>query len=51
MTQVSQVSSGRYYPLDNEPYMSEGQLAYFKGRLTQRKDELRNKISKSIKKD
>lgn len=50
MTQISQVSSDRYYPLDNEPYMSEGQLAYFKGKLVQRKDELLNRISKSIKK-
>lgn len=50
MTQVSQVSSDRYYPLDNEPYMSEGQLAYFKGKLMQRKDVLRNRISNSIKK-
>lgn len=44
MTQVSQLS------LDNEPYMSEGQLAYFKGKLMQQKDELRNKIHKSINK-
>ncbi|WP_020585339.1 TraR/DksA family transcriptional regulator [Desulfobacter curvatus] len=50
MTQVSQLSSDRYYPLDNEPYMSEGQLAYFKGKLMQRKDELYNRISNSIKK-
>ncbi|NDY73919.1 transcriptional regulator, TraR/DksA family protein [Desulfobacter hydrogenophilus] len=50
MTQVSQVSSNKYSPLDNEPYMSDGQLAYFKGQLMQRKDELRNRISKSIKK-
>jgi DnaK suppressor protein len=49
-TQVSQVSLNSYYPLDDEPYMSEGQLAYFKGKLLQRKDELRNRISKSIKK-
>lgn len=50
MTQVSQLFSDRYYPLDNEPYMSEGQLAYFKGKLMKRKNELRNRISKSIKK-
>ncbi|WP_462269827.1 TraR/DksA family transcriptional regulator [Desulfobacter sp.] len=50
MTQVSQLSSDRYYPLDNEPYMSEGQLAYFKGKLMQRKDELHKNIYKSIKK-
>ena len=49
-TQVSQVSLNSYDSLDNEPYMSEGQLAYFKGKLLQRKDELRNRISKSIKK-
>ena len=49
-TQVSQVSLNRYDSLENEPYMSEGQLAYFKGKLLQRKDELRNRISKSIKK-
>jgi DnaK suppressor protein len=49
-TQVSQVSLNSYYPLDDEPYMSEGQLAYFKGKLLQRKDELCNRISKSIKK-
>ncbi len=36
--------------MDNEPYMSEGQLAYFKGKLLQRKDELHNRISQSIKK-
>jgi len=50
MTQVSQLSSNRYSPLDNEPYMSEGRLAYFKDKLMQRKNELHNKISKSIKK-
>ncbi|NWH03449.1 TraR/DksA family transcriptional regulator [Desulfobacter latus] len=50
MTQVLQLSSDKYYPLDNEPYMSDGQLAYFKCKLMQRKDELRNKISNSIKK-
>lgn len=50
MAQVSQLFSDRYCPLDNEPYMSEGQLAYFKGKLMQRKDELHNRISKSIKK-
>ena len=50
MTQVSQLSSDRHCPLDNEPYMSEEQLAYFKGKLMQRRDELRNRISKSIKK-
>jgi len=50
MTQVSQLSSDRYYPLDNEPYMSDGQLDYFRDKLMQRKDELRNRIAKSIKK-
>jgi len=50
MTQVSQLSSDSYCPLDNEPYMSEGQLAYFKGKLMQRKNELHKRISKSIKK-
>ncbi len=50
MAQALQLSSDRYCPLDNEPYMSDGQLAYFKGKLMQRKDELRNRISKSIKK-
>ena len=50
MTQVSQLFTDKYIPLDNEPYMSEGQLAYFKGKLMQRKDELRSRISKSIKK-
>jgi DnaK suppressor protein len=49
-TQVSQVSLNSYDSLDSEPYMSEGQLAYFKAKLQQRKDELRNRISKSIKK-
>lgn len=49
-TQVSQVSLNSYVSLDNEPYMSEGQLAYFKDKLQQRKDELRNRISQSIKK-
>ncbi|WP_321494451.1 TraR/DksA family transcriptional regulator [uncultured Desulfobacter sp.] len=50
MTQISQLSLDRYIPLDNEPYMSEGQLAYFKDKLMVRKDELRNRISNSIKK-
>lgn len=50
MAQVSQLSSDSYIPLDNEPYMSEGQIAYFKGKLMQRKNELHNKISTSIKK-
>lgn len=50
MTQVSQLSTNKYCNLENEPYMSEGQLAYFKDKLMQRKDELRNKFSKSIKK-
>ena len=50
MAQVSQVSSDSYIPLDNEPYMSEGQLSYFKGKLMQRKSELHNRITKSIKK-
>lgn len=53
MAQVSQLSSNcsdSYCPLANEPYMSEGQLAYFKDKLVQRKNELQNKISKSIKK-
>ena len=50
MAQVSQLSSDRDCPLDNEPYISEEQLAYFKGKLMQRKDELHNRISKSIKK-
>ena len=48
MAQVSQVSSDSYIPLDNEPYMSKGQLAYFKGKLMQRKSELHNRITKSI---
>ena len=50
MTQVSQLSTNKYCNLEDEPYMSEGQLAYFKDKLMQRKDELRNKISKAIKK-
>jgi DnaK suppressor protein len=50
MAQVSQVSSDSYIPLDNEPYMSKGQLAYFKGKLMQRKSELHNRITKSIEK-
>ena len=49
MTQISQLSTNKYCNLENEPYMSEGQLAYFKDKLMQRKDELRNKISTSIK--
>ncbi|WP_289018951.1 TraR/DksA family transcriptional regulator [Desulfobacter postgatei] len=50
MAQVSQVSSDSYIPLDNEPYMSKGQLSYFKGKLMQRKSELHNRITKSIEK-
>ncbi|MDD4273510.1 MAG: TraR/DksA family transcriptional regulator [Desulfobacter postgatei] len=50
MAQVSQVFSDSYIPLDNEPYMSKEQLSYFKGKLMQRKNELHNRITKSIKK-
>ncbi|EIM62837.1 TraR/DksA family transcriptional regulator [Desulfobacter postgatei] len=50
MAQVSQVFSDSYIPLDNEPYMNKEQLSYFKGKLMQRKNELHNRITKSIKK-
>ena len=35
MTQVSQLSTNKYCNLEDEPYMSEGQLAYFKDKLMQ----------------
>ena len=51
MTQLaSQLSSDRYRPGENEPYMSDAQVAYFKERLMRRKAELRRKISKAIQK-
>ena len=51
MAQVStQISSDRYTPTKNEPYMSDGQLAYFKEKLTRRKAELSRKISNAIAK-
>ncbi len=51
MTQAAtQVSSDRYIPAKNEPYMSDAQVTYFKEKLELRKGELRRKISKAIKK-
>ena len=43
------VSKARYIPTENEPYMSEGQLLYFKDKLNARKEELAGKLNRTIK--
>ena len=50
MSQLSQIPEDRYVPTENEPYMSDAQIAYFKEKLLQRKDQIRIRISESIKK-
>ena len=50
MSQLSQILVDRYVPTENEPYMSDAQIAYFKEKLLQRKDQIRIRISESIKK-
>ncbi|HCY87904.1 MAG TPA: transcriptional regulator, TraR/DksA family protein [Desulfobacteraceae bacterium] len=50
MTQVATHSSSeRYIPAKNEPYMSDGQISYFREKLTGRKAELKAKIAKIIR--
>ena len=51
MTQVATQSSlERYIPAKNEPYMSDGQIDYFREKLVSRKAELKVKISRAIEK-
>ncbi len=50
MSHLSQISSERYIPAENEPYMSKAQISYFKEKLMERKDQIRTRISESIKK-
>jgi len=42
------VSEHWYVPAEKEPYMSEGQLLYFKAKLNAKKDELAGKLSRAI---
>jgi len=42
------VSKARYIPAENEPYMSEGQLLYFKEKLKSRQEELAGKLNRTI---
>lgn len=42
-------SQERYIPAAQEPYMSEGQIAYFRRKLTDRKEELAQRLSQTIK--
>ena len=49
MTQVATHSSSEpYIPTKNEPYMSDGQISYFRDKLTGRKTELKAKIERII---
>ena len=42
------VLNDRYIPGENEPYMSEGQIRYFREKLKQKKDELAQKLNRTI---
>ena len=42
------VSNDRYIPGENEPYMSEGQIRYFREKLTQRREVLAQRLTRTI---
>lgn len=41
-------SQDGYIPKENEPYMSEGQVRYFREKLTLRKEELAQRLKRTI---